>query len=76
MELPQLILRDLLIGPSSAGAISERFDVSTDDALLALQGNEIAGTVISGPFDCLTVWSLTNEGRAIAETYPKTPQFD
>lgn len=75
MTFPQKVLADLLFGASSTSYIAERTDQPESYILAVLKDEEIAGTVVSRPLHTFHVWSLTNEGRAIAETFPKEPKF-
>jgi predicted Rossmann fold nucleotide-binding protein DprA/Smf involved in DNA uptake len=72
----QQILRDLLTSRSTADAICDHTDLPLADINATLADEEIAGTVETRPLATLTVWQLTEAGRAIASTLPKTePQF-
>ena len=75
MTIAQQILADLLIGPSTADSMAGRFGMADDAMLAALRDSEIAGTVESAPLKCLTVFRLTPEGRALADTLPRSPKF-
>ena len=89
MTPSQQILADLLAGPSTADSIAGRIEMETDNVTVSLMGMRVDKLVSSAPImvasvrdefakpksSGILVWKLTEEGQAIAETYPKEPQF-
>lgn len=71
----QAVRRDLLVSRSTADSIAGRLGQPTDVVTAILAKDELDGMVEASPLQCLTVWQLTVEGRAIATTYPKAKQY-